>query len=266
VLTWVLEALPYAGLIVVLGAALVGVVKDWRTDKWWVRWPLLLFALLGASVSLVSVYVANSEAVKQSQELKEDNRVLRVEVTTTREVLSGQNSQLLDRVIELEGKVTSEELQREVRSLREELAQASAPKPRARFVFGIVDDASGQVDPDKPKTSDSVPVALGVASVTLSGVNASTVFASQVMIWFRICKGCEFAEENSGLLQPAENEQERLWKVGAGPDGTYLPAIELFIRPPKKATGMKLDVRVRCLECEPTRTQTFALRLLRVPP
>lgn len=256
-----LEIFQYAGIVTVLATSLVGISKDWSTDHAKIRWPMLAFVLLGAGVAVVSTYLTQKESMLEAE------RLIASEMTT-RSVLSEQNSLLLDKVIQLEGKVQSEKLQLELDKTRKELEktqEALKPPPKARIVFSLRSGDETRFDVDNPIKEITLPIIDGSVNVSLLSMNVSNVYSTEVGIWVQICDACEYAEEPKNFKKPELSTPQIRQKISrVVANKTLPPPIELKIKPPSITTKrIQIAVRVRCKECEPLQNQKFLVNISR---
>jgi hypothetical protein len=250
-----LEIFQYTGIVLVLAIALVGIAKDWSINIAKIRWPMLVFVILGAGVSIVSTHLS-------IQKSKTETERLVVSEETTRTVLSDQNALLLDKVIELEGKVRSEELRSELGNTRKELEKtqnALKPGPKAKLVFSIRAENEIRFDQDNPRKEITLPIIDDSLKVSFLAMNVTDVFATEVRIWVQICDTCEFIEEPKYFEKlELSTPQTRWWHLGTSPNKTIAVPIELKIKPPPMPVKrIGITFRVRCKECEPTENQRF---------
>lgn len=250
------QILQYAGIIVALAIYLLGLKKDWSSTSPKTRVTLATLIIMGGCVSLVSMYESRKQSQKERAELIAAQR-------STLNTLSAQNDVLLDKVIELESKVMTEELRAELSQTRnelEEMHEALSAEPKAKFILSLLAEGEMIFDLDNTRTEISLPLSNGVVTPRFAIFNASNVYASGVKIWVQICDSCEFAEEPLHFTKIADSDyvpNMRIWNLGKSPDSTRAPVIELKIKPPPLGSPIAVTIEVRCLECGPATRRKF---------
>lgn len=254
----ILEILQYTGIIILLVASLIGIAKDWQ-DSRRLRSMMILFIVLGGIISLISTYLAK----KESQ--SEKDRLISAE-NTTRSVISEQNAKLLDKVIQLETRVLTEELQQELNRTREELerTQAALKPPKANLLFSIITEGERDFPTPEPRKEISLPVVNDTLVVKFVLKNVSDVYATDIRIWVQLCEYCEFLEEPERFKHlDLQARQVRHRTLKGLPEKTGLsPPIELKIKPPPPPIeGIGINFSVKCPECRPAEIQKFWINL-----
>jgi len=248
------------GILVVLGASVVGLWKNWSKEPKKYRWLMSILIGLGAVVSLVSTNFSKKESER-------DLNMLMSAQKTTRDVLSEQTSVLLDKVIELEAKVQTEELQKELNATRSELEKtqdALKPGPNANIIFSLVEGTENAVDKDNPREEIFLPVVGDTVTVKFLALNATDVYAKNVGIWVHIPKGCEYLDkpemfEKLDLAGPQTLKGEiKNWG-----NFVLLGLFEFKIKVPISIAVFNMDIRVRCPMCGPFKSQEFWVNLIR---
>jgi hypothetical protein len=105
------ELTQYVATAILLGIALLEIARDWEElgKRPRLRFGFLLLAV-GAGAAMYSTYATARATEISKREALADSEKARAELATTRDVITAQNRELLDRVIELKTSVATEDL------------------------------------------------------------------------------------------------------------------------------------------------------------
>lgn len=255
-----LEILQYIGILVVLGTSVVGLWKNWSKEPKKYRWLMSFLISLGVIISLVSTNLAKKESQR-------DLNMLMSAEETTRNVLSEQTSVLFDRVVELEAKVLTEELQKELNATRAELErtqEALKPGPNAKIVFSLVEGTEKGFDENNPREEIFLPVIGDTVTVKFLALNATDVYAKDVGIWVHIPKGCEYLEKPEMFKKLDMGGPQTLkGEIKNWANFILLGLFEFKIKVPISVSVFNIDIRVRCPMCGPFKKQVFWINIIR---
>jgi len=104
-----------------------------------------------------------------------------------------------------------------------------------------------------PPHEINAPMIDGIVTTRVVVYGIGDVTAHNVSVWIRLCIGCEWAKEPSGMgAQPFIHDapaSDRQWKFSQVYPGVFAPTMTIDIRPPKGVTNFGIAIFYACDEC-----------------
>lgn len=261
---WLLKWSPYILAVSGLIANLIGLVKDWREHRTrWLRVSLLVVLVLSAVLTAMGLYQSNDDMTKL--QTKADALQTKADTAISLErdnakLFTTQFANLSHTVADLQTKVATEALQKELTSVQTELQNtriALQPGPKAVLTFTFV-PYQDEIKHFAPTShADLKASADGRVHVDFALVNMTEVDALNVDVTLKIGHGCTFADDEPKGFQHIKGtlENQRFAHVAqiAAQSSLYLST---NVIPPHGDLGFEIGVVYRCHQCVLTNTAT----------
>jgi hypothetical protein len=214
--------------------------------------------LFGTRQTYNSYRVTNDEAKKHFEERQQDrDQIIRLQ-TSLRD-LGEQNALQYkhnhDQLHEIEEQVTKLKLSKlsaedraKIEALQLELAQAVAPKPKAKLDLSFYQRGikTGEIHKTAYAHANG-----DVFSFSFFVENNSNVNANHVKLWIRICQECKFHTEPPGAIKvPGAEDFERLYTNFDVPVGVSYQKMDVEVEMPSPFNAMPATFDYRCDDCE----------------
>ena len=275
--TFLQNASPYIPVVIpslILFSQII--FKDWNNYKHrWVRWLLLSCAVGGVAWGIVyqNQQIKDKAAAKTRAEAAEKAQ------RDNTQLFLGSLQDLDGKVNELQTKIATEPLRRELASAKENIASvtaelqkteaALAPAPKAALLFSLPGFQYSPTD----KTYTPVlrmgldPTADGVVTVPINIINTTETDALQGHINFFICDGCKYAKEPLGMtkiLGTIEQLRDLAFPQILAADAAHDINIDIIV--PKGVRSFEVAVMYRCHTCILDREGSKAVINVNWPP
>jgi hypothetical protein len=248
--------LPAAIPIVATLVALFGLWKEWKEHKGRRWWVFVLIIILGVLESVEKISLASQARRDRKENAKLSQGIHDQRTEMEREASRAQSSLqfLTDKVIDLQTRVNTEQLSKELRLTRAELeAERTILKggPRAELSFGIFSSKVREGAP--PDTVATVQRLADEVSFDAVITNFSKQAAVRGKLWIRIPPSCQFVSEPTGMTKLVNAEPyERILDFEIIPENSILdPLIALRIAVPRVASFLEVEMRYACETCGP---------------
>jgi hypothetical protein len=213
--------------------AALQLAKDWGAHQTtWRRAGVLLLILILAAGGAVNTYYSSKNSATQHIEDQQQIAGLQKAVETANKNQQENTAQFVEafgklsqRVANLQAAVNTTEITNQANKLKAELEatqKALVPDPKARLVFGFLDE---NLQGNPPTENSPIHVVQGSpVSVDFAAYNGNDAVALKGLIFVRICLACQFAKGPDGFThEPKAHPSERVRVFDILPKTTQVP-------------------------------------------
>jgi hypothetical protein len=260
--------MSYILILITLLLALASPLKDKHS---WVGKVVIVLILVSGAAQCVKQYLDSRDAQIAKTKDQNDINTLKSEVAGLQGQVKAANAaqtqnttvfldnfnRLHGKVGELQTKVTTEELRKQLASVQSDLKntqKALAPGPKAKLLFTFEPfrnppTASGE------KATPVTEIALSLDTdntvrIPFSILNMTDVTAVDGMVTLFICGQCKFATESLQLRKvPGDPETQRNLNFDSILPQVAIEAITMAVTVPHDTRSMAIGMRYRCRNC-----------------
>ena len=254
--------------------------KDWKAHSaHWRRGGVITLIVAVYLFGCISIHKTNKQHAIDNANLRDENkqrnekidglegtlRDVRSEQKATAEASAQSISHLTDRVIDLQTKLYTADLQQEADALRKDLQntqQAMAPAPKAKLFARVGTDIKSTAL--KPTITATFPVIDDNVTIQFDFVNASSADALEGATIVFICDSCILVKELEGWDKvPGAPLTQRNNDFSHYYTHSVSQTFTLIIHPPLAAKQFDLAFDYRCRTCIQEPTQRVTVKLTR---
>jgi hypothetical protein len=257
-----------AYLLLTFSSVIAGftLAKDWKNHgSSWRRTVVLLLIVIVWIMGIVNIHSTKKQNLADKEILNGRIDGLNRTITEGQKQAIGTISHLTDRVADLQTKVETADLKKQVTKLQQELIEnqrAMAPPPKARLFFNV-GGASPQYG-QKPVLITSR--AMNGDHLTLPFDVIVTPDADAIDGYFalQICDQCRFASEPKGWVKiDGDLETRRNFAFQRYLADSATETFTVDIVPPSGATQINVGLEYRCKTCLRIPLQTATISITR---
>ncbi len=274
--------LSYVLLIVPNIIAFFSLAKDWKShSSHWRRVGVLACIVVLLIVGVFNLRATNKQHESDKQELLVQNKQLNQNIDSLKFDLHDSEtkaqtqaadaatnlSHLTDKVVDLQTKIQTADLQKEAADLKAELAktQKAMEKPKAEIALDLGENL---IDENEPRTTIELERTGDHLTIPYRFANFSKAVAENSFFEVVICDACSFAYDPEGAMKRGDMDspRSRTFSLGNMNGKTVSPAGKLDVYVPVQYTSFTLIVKTRCANCDVRDPQSYHINIKTTKP